>query len=93
MQLQLEAAEAERADDDLAVALLGLVGRLDAADAERRRLGVAIGPKFDRRIVLPIRLGPSSRVTPMAPAEKTTCAHLDGGGAGGVILGLDRRRA
>ena len=54
MQFQLQAAESQRADHDLAVTLLGLVGRLDAADAERR-LRVAVGDQLDRRIVLPVR--------------------------------------
>ncbi len=55
MQFQLQATETERANDDLAVALLGLVSGFDPADAERR-LGVGVGEEFDRRVVLPIGL-------------------------------------
>ena len=54
MQLQLEAADAERAEAELAVPLLALVGRLDALDAERR-LRVHVGDHLDIRIVLPGR--------------------------------------
>src|SRR5262245_843889 len=54
MQLQLEAADAKRAETDDAVALLALVGRLDAFET-KRRLRVHIGDRLDGRIVLPVR--------------------------------------
>ena len=55
VQLQLQAAKAQRAEDDLAMTLDPLVGRLDALDAERR-LRVAVGDQLDRRIILPVLL-------------------------------------
>jgi hypothetical protein len=54
MQFQLKPADAERAETDNAVALLALVGGLDAFETERR-LRVHIGDRLDGRIVLPVR--------------------------------------
>ena len=54
MQLQFEAADAERPEAELAVTLLALVGRLDAFKPERR-LRVYVGDRLDGRIVLPMR--------------------------------------
>ena len=90
MQFELESAQSQRADDDLAVALLGLVGRLDAADAERR-LRVAVGDELDRRIVLPILLV-EQRDADGACREDDLSA-LDGLGARCVIRRLRSPRA
>ena len=90
MQLQLEAAEAERAEDDLAVPLDPFVGRLDAEDAERR-LRVAVCDQLDRRIVLPV-LFLKQRDADAAGGDDDLRA-LDCLRAGGVVDGLDRRSA
>src|SRR5512140_3388476 len=78
MQFQLEAAQTQGADHDLAVTLLGLVGRLDAGDSERR-LRVAVGEQLDGRIVLPVGFGEQ--------------LDADGAGAEDDLRALDRSRA
>ena len=53
MQFQAQAAQSQRTNRDFAVTLFALVGRLDATDTERR-LRIAVGDEFDRRVALPV---------------------------------------
>src|ERR1700712_5011925 len=52
VQLELQAAEAQRPEGLLAVAVFGLVHHVDAADAGRR-LGVVVGDELDGRFLRP----------------------------------------
>ena len=91
MQFQLEAAQTQRADDDLAVTLLGLVGRLDAADSERR-LRVAVGDAA-RSSDRPASRFSSSSCDADGAGREDDLRALDGRGARRVVRGLDRRWA
>src|SRR6478609_9900473 len=87
MQLQFEAADAERAEGELAEAVLALVGRLDAFDAERR-LGVHVGNHLDVGIVLPGR--ERQELQPDGASGIDDIGVLDRSRAGRIVGGLDR---
>src|SRR6476659_1042140 len=87
MQLQFEAADAECAEGELAEAVLALVGRLDAFDAERR-LGVHIGDHLDIGVVLPDREG--QELEPDGACGVDDICVLDRSRASRIVCGLDR---